>query len=349
MPILILNIIILFLYASFIYFLAPYNKAIQRFLFINIAFLHLLILHIFFDTTSFPDLDNYYDYFKSISNPNIEQPKIEIGWTILNKGLFIISESSFILFFTVSFTTLLFHIITIKRYSQIYWLSIFIFLCSVFYNSLFILRQNLAMAICLMTIPYIIERKKIKFFTITLIAVSFHYSALIWLISFFIYSFKIDKRFYFFLASLSILLFFFMETVLKNLILLTTNIMMYTGQKEMGGLGVLKGLAIDLFVLMLSVYSFGGLNHIKGDNKLFFQLISISVFFTLISYFGSAFTLFGRLNLYFTIPSIFLISNAIANLKNKKIQYILFIPVIFVIYLALLNATAQYGYKLNFN
>ncbi|MDB4192533.1 EpsG family protein, partial [Flavobacteriaceae bacterium] len=136
--------------------------------------------------------------------------------------------------------------------------------------------------------------------------------------------------------------------VLENLTILTTKIMMYTAPIKEGGLGVLKGLAIDLFCLILSVYSFGGLNRIKGHNKLFFQLISTSVFITLLSYFGTAFTLFGRLNLYFTIPSILLLPNALANLKNKKIQYLLFIPVIFVIYLALLNAKAQYGFNLNF-
>ena len=346
MPLLILNIIILLIYASLINLSTSFNKITLRFLFLNIAFVHLLFLHIFFDAASFPDLDNYYDYFKKI-----DHAEIEIGWNILNKTLYYISDSNFILLFTVSFAMLLFYIITVSRYSEIPWLSIFIFLCTIFYNSLFILRQNLAMAICLMSIPYIIERNKIKFFAITLIAFSFHYSALVWFASYFIYSFKLDKRFYFIIMSLSILLYLFMEMVLESFIMLTTKIMMYTAPKESGGLGLIKGIAIEVFVLIISIYSFGGLNRIKGYNKLFFAIISISVALYLISYFGTAFTLFGRLNLYFSMASIFLLPNALFNLKNKKNKNILFtslIFVIFVIYLALLNATAQYGYKLNF-
>lgn len=347
MPILILNIIILLVYASLINLSISINKSTQRFLFLIIAFIHLLFLHVFFDATLFPDLDNYYDYFKKIDNA-----EIEIGWNILNKALYYITESYFILLFIVSFIMLLFYFITIKKFSEIAWLSIYIFICTIFYNSLFILRQNLAMAICLMSIPYIIDRNKTMFFAITLIAVSFHYSALIWFVSYFMFSFKIDKRFYFTLISISMLLFLFMEIVLESFIVLTTKIMMYTAPKESGGLGVLKGVAIDIFVLLISVYSFEGFNGIKGYNKLFFQLVSISVVLTFISYFGTAFTLFGRLNLYFSMASIFLVPNALFNLKYKKNKYLLFtsiISVTFVIYLALLNATAQYGYKLNFN
>ena len=155
------------------------TRSAQRSLFLGIAFLHLSFLHIFFDSTNFPDLPGYVTYFNSILDP---QPfiQLEIGWYFLNRILHGISHNSFILIVSVSIIMITCYLITIDRYSAIPWLSVLLLLCTVFYNSLFVLRQHLAIPICLLSIPYILERKPFKFAILTLIAVSFHLSAIVW-------------------------------------------------------------------------------------------------------------------------------------------------------------------------
>lgn len=318
------------------------NMKTQRFLFLTIAFLHLMFMHTFFDASLFPDLSNYYEYFNSFGN-NYEAVKLEIGWYFLNRVLHSISNNNFILLFFVSFVMLLSYIITINRYSAIPWLSIFIILCTVFYDSLFVLRQHLAIPICLMSIPYIIERKPIKFILLTLLAVSFHYSALVWFLAYFIYLLNINKGFYLKIIIFSSLLYFFMEIILNNVIMLTTNIRAYTVSNNTGGAGALKSAVVNLSIIGLSLFCFGNPDRITGYNKLFFQLTVVAFFINFIDFFGTSFALFSRLNLYYSISSILLIPNALANINNKRLQLIL-VPVICVSYLFLLRSIAQYGY-----
>jgi len=313
-------------------------------------------MHTFFDASLFPDLPNYYDYFKSFSNIHqssnsfinkYEAENLEIGWYFLNRVLHSISNNNFILLFFVSFIMILSYIITVKRYSAIPWLSIFLILCTIFYDPLFVLRQHLAIPICLMSIPYIIERKPIKFILLTLLAISFHNSALIWIPAYFIYPIKINLRFVFILIFLTGLFFFSMEIILKNLIMLTRKIMEYTNLENQGAIGALKGSAVVLSTLLLSLYSFKKVDRITGYNKLFFQLSMIAFILNFIPFFGTSFTLFSRLHLYYSVSGIFLIPNALANINNKRLYYIL-IPVICVCYLFFLRPIAQYGYGFKF-
>lgn len=343
MLVLLLNILLLLFYGIRIK-ASPLNPDSQRLLFLAIAFLHLLFLHIFFDKTLFPDLPGYITYFNSVSNP---QPfvRLEMGWFVLNKILHFISNNSFILIISVSIIMIISYLITIDRYSAIPWISVFLILCTVFYNSLFILRQHLAIPVCLLSIPYIVGRKPFKFALVTLLAVSLHYSALIWILVYFIYPIKINTGFYIMVIALSVLLYFFMEVILKNLIILTPKIMAYTISNRSGGTGVLKILAVNISTFLLSLYSFRDTSQITGHNKLFLQLIIITICLNALEFFGTSFSLFGRLNLYYSVPAVLLIPNALIQIANKKIYYFL-LPAICILYIFFLSHMVQYGYKI---
>ena len=353
MIVLFVNIMFLILYA-FIVRLTPLNKRPQNLLFLAIAFLHLMFLRTFMDASLFPDLEGYTSHYKSFLTYRMSDTRsrfnfisLELGWDFLNNILSYISSNSFFLFFIVSVIMLLCYLISIKRYSAIPWLSVFIIFCTVFYNSLFVLRQNLAIPICLMSIPYIVDRKPIKFLLITLLAVSIHNSALVWLLVYFVYSLKLNIRFYFLIAILTSLLYFFMDVVLREFAIYTTNILAYTDVKTSGGIGSLKIAAVDLSILLLTLYSFVKIDRITGYNKLFFMLVNISFFINLLSYIGTSFTAFTRLNLYFAVGSIFLIPNALIKINDKYLQLLL-ILIICIGYLFILRGLAQYGYSLKF-
>jgi len=146
------------------------------------------------------------------------------------------------------------------------------------------------------------------------------------------------------MITLSVLLYFLLEVILKDLIMLTPKIMAYTVSNKSGGPGVLKILAVNMSAFLLCLFCFRSTAQITGYNKLFFQLIIITIFLNILEYFGTSFSLFSRLNLYYFVPSILLIPNALIQINNKKVYYIL-IPVICVLYFLFLRHMVQYGYE----
>ena len=296
------------------------------------------------DISLFPDLDNYIEYFNGILNPYM-LISVEIGWYWLNRMVYVISDNSFTLFFIVSLIIVLSYIITIKRYSAIAWLSVFLFITTLFYNSLFILRQNVAIAICLLSIPYVLNRNPIKYFLITLLAVSFHYSAFIWIVVYFMYPMKLDFKYYFIVSVGVILLFLYMEELLNYALTFTSKISAYTdyyNRLQSKTAGSIKSLIVPLSNFALFIYAFRK-QTITGYNKLFLILIVFNISLYLINYLGTSFTQITRLSPYFSVASIFLLPNAIADVKNKMQKHVLIIAVC-ISYLFLLNSTAQYGY-----
>jgi hypothetical protein len=145
------------------------------------------------------------------------------------------------------------------------------------------------------------------------------------------------------LIVLTSLFYFTTEIILENLMLFTTKIMAYTDADNQTSINAFKGVAVVLSTIILSLYSFKKVDKIKNYNKLFFQLTIMAFLLNFISYFDASFTLFSRLHLYYSISGIFLIPNALANISNKTLYYLL-TPVICVCYVFLLNAFVQYGY-----
>jgi hypothetical protein len=300
------------------------------------------------DISLFPDLNNYIDYYNGILNPYMLL-SIEVGWYWLNKMVYIISGNSFTLFFTVSLIIVISYIITIKRYSAIVWLSVFLFITTLFYNSLFILRQNVAIAICLLSIPYILSRNPIKFFLVALLALSFHYSAIIWILVYFVYPMKIDIKYYFFIGVGTLLVFIYMEQLLNNALMFSSKISAYTdyyNRLHSKTAGSIKSLIVPLSNFALFIYAFRK-QTITGYNKLFFILIVFNINLYLINYLGTSFTQITRLSPYFSVASIILLPNAIANIKNKMEKHV-FTMAVCIAYLFLLNSTAQYGYGFSY-
>jgi hypothetical protein len=119
--------------------------------------------------------------------------------------------------------------------------------------------------------------------------------------------------------------------------------MAYTDSENQGAINALKSSAVVLSTLFLCLFSFKNIDKITGYNKLFFQLSMMAFILNFIPFFGTSFTLFSRLHLYYSTSGILLIPNALSNIKNKKLYYFL-IPIIFISYLFLLKSIAQYGY-----
>lgn len=322
-------------------------------LFLFIMFFQLLFLYVFNNHNDFPDTDYYergFNYSLKVGWLNVSalqhfatEIKFELGWCYYTKLLNFLINDSIILWISTGFIIIQSYFAFIKKHSLIPWLSVFLFIALVFYNSLFVLRQNLAAAICLFSIPYIIERKLWKFLLLIFVAFTIHQTAIIFVLLYLLYPFKIDKKFFILVISVGILFYIGFQFALNF------------AATYLKGYGVYKAAAITpanttAFLISVCVFVFITISYYpftKMDNysKLFFQMLVLLVMIDL-SRIGLSGTI-GRLNLYFFLAVILLLPNAITQIKKPAFRYLSIIS-ISVLYFILMLRQMNYGFNLIF-
>lgn len=149
-------------------------------------------------------------------------------------------------------------------------------------------RQALSIAILLWSYGFLIEKKAIKFLIVSLIAVSFHYSSIMFIVTYFLLyskllqSIKLDKKFYikWILGLTTVMLFF--QGILDVLLSLFPKYAYYKGTILLDGEPrlalILQGLvAITLFVTSMALISYE--DKVKINNRIlaFFSIVNISL------------------------------------------------------------------------
>ena len=146
--------------------------------FLVLAFLQLFVLHAFLDPSTMPDLPGYAFVYKKMEylSPfdKIALVKMETGWMVMNKALCMVSKNPRLLIVLTSLCIVGGYFVAIKKYSPMLGLSVILFFFTTYLQSLFVLRQHLAVAICLLSIPAILNRKQVLFLLIMALAFSMH-------------------------------------------------------------------------------------------------------------------------------------------------------------------------------
>ena len=355
MFVLLFNISLILIYGTIITTLRTLTPKNKRLIFFVVAFLHLIFLYIFKDPTEFPDLDEYEIYLKNLTTSfttytnERADDRAEIGWYLLNKFTRIILGDNiiFIVLFSAS-VTLISYFVTINRYSRNVVFAVFILLCTNFYPSLFVLRQHMAMPICYLTIPYILNRNFKKFLFVTFIAILFHYSAIIWIPVYFLYNLRFNKKILLWAIISFVLLAKTMEILLDNLALVLPIVASYgvdafDGQATDGG--QFKPFLFVSALLIIAYKSQGGFNSMSRIDRFCSMMLIIAFFLDIFHIIGSAFAEFSRLNLYFETCAIILIPNSIRCIKDKTIKVFITVVLAFL-YIRMLSAFANYGFNL---
>jgi hypothetical protein len=117
----------------------------------------------------------------------------DYGYRLLYLFLRLFSEDRHFMFFMVGMLYYVVQAYVIKKHSPLFYLSLFIIFCKFYLMSFVYLRQELAMVVCWLSIPYILDRKYIKFFGLMAVAFLFHKSALLFLPLYFIAPIKFPK------------------------------------------------------------------------------------------------------------------------------------------------------------
>lgn len=328
MTTLVLNIVLITLLAFIIN--ATSLRAEQKGkLFLGIAFCQLFIIHAFLDPDVMQDLPGYYETYQTFGENPLRESilvgyvgvKMEPGWIVLCKLLYYISHNPRLLLLVTSFVMVGAYCKSISKYSCIPWLSILIYLCTTFDQSLFVLRQHSAIALSLLSIPYILNREFKKYILIMLLAVSIHSTAIIFFPMYFVYAIKL-KNYWFFFITVSILGIVFSSTVFPWLFSHTW----YNGYDDRAGSNYTV-FFITLCSLVLYLVSIRfRIESLTGVDKYFFLLISMAVLLCLC---GVGFSPTNRLVKYFSVASIFVIPRAIIHFKGTTTKALIIIFVVF--------------------
>ena len=164
------------------------NKS-KRLLF-HLAVLFLIVFCALRDAFLYPDIQNYYDYFKYGYTEYDLQDQFNYGYGLLNTICALFTSSFQPLLIVISFITVSFYSRAIKEYSPYLFLSLILYVLINYYPSFFLLRQYLAMGVFLHSLKYVIDRKFFHFGICLLISLSFHTTAIIALPVYFLYGIK---------------------------------------------------------------------------------------------------------------------------------------------------------------
>lgn len=165
--------------------------------FLSLAFVLIFIVHAFKDPLSLPDTPEYLKGFLESGRTGwgtlaargfkLHLLKAEPGYVFLNKLLASATTKPQSIFLLTSFIMLTGYYVAIRKYSLIPWLSVIIFLLTVFNMSLFVLRQFMAMSIMLFSFRYVVQRQLLPFLAVVLLAFTIHQTALVFIPVYFFY------------------------------------------------------------------------------------------------------------------------------------------------------------------
>lgn len=328
------------------------NEFASSKLFMFFSFVCILFLYIFKDNSIFPDLDNYeilfqnsrlvsWDRVSELQNYLITD-KYEIGWCCYTKFFSSISNDFSLIISATAFIYLFCFWLLIKRYSKYLLFAVVLFVILRFYNSCFILRQNTAVAICVLSIPYIENRKPIKFALTIIFASLFHQSAMIFSIMYFLYNVSITKKYIISVVIITLALYLGVLTILNNIVQYIEYYQSYIveNRTEQGSNYTAGFLSLISVCFLFLVYKNKTLDK---RTTLFIHALVISSIINVIKV-GMPGTV-GRLALYFTAFQVIIIPNACKTITNSsyRIMAVLFF---FVLYFVLFYSTFNYGFEI---
>lgn len=188
------------------------------------------------------DWQSYLDFFETGGSlQNYLDGPMELTFTLINWAVASTTNSYTLLLFLLSCIIFSTNYYIIKKYSPCLFISLLLFF-ALDRGDVFFVRQTISTSICLFSLKYVIEEKKIHFFLCVLFAYTFHASAILFLIAYFVYHYKLTKRSFIFLIIATIVLSLF-STLLMQFIgpflggRFEAKLARYLGEEEMYGMG----------------------------------------------------------------------------------------------------------------
>jgi hypothetical protein len=203
-----------FLCACFELFLSGRRKIVTIFLVASLGLAVILIAGMRWETGT--DWITYRYFFETIETRNWSSSGMELGYEMLVRFFKMLSgEQTVFLFFCASFIVLLTYY-TLYKHSPYPLFSLFLLISYSLVGIGFGVRQDLAIAITLFSITYIIDRSLIKFVLLVSLAAFIHKSSLIFLPAYYLYNFRWNLVKALTAISISIICVLMSETIMQT-------------------------------------------------------------------------------------------------------------------------------------
>lgn len=290
-----------------------------------ICFLFIFIMGILRAELLGVDVNNYKEYFEvwyldytfidTLKNFNID-----IGYVLINKIIYLFTHDFFIakcIIYSISFGIISYVIYKRSMYPA---LSYLIYIGFGYLGLSFcILRQFLAIPICLYAYKFV-EKRDLKRFIIAIgIASTFHKTAITFLIIYPLLTYQFKN--YQFLKKIVMIFAFFTSAIIILPILMSVYINDYSENFVMG-----EGTSLLLFFVFIYVFLCVINQYYKKTiaTKKQKDILFLPICFQIIAFF---FSLFSRVTYYFSILFVITIPNIVYKGKNNKILYVFFMVI----------------------
>lgn len=301
----------------------------------------LFVLSAFRADTVGGDLERYLPHFESICTSSslleaIKDSNSESGFVVFQKILGYISPTERAFIFVTSFLSLIGPFYFIWRYSPWPIYSLLLYFAWGFYSNTFNnVRQSIAISIILCSFPFIFDRKFVKYLIATVIATTFHSSAIFCIFMYFIPNLKLKVRnvivslvFSFaFYAILGIALIKFVLDVYWTRY--DSEDLLLTGGSGMGRFAIYAIYATFLYVTYLICGGGGNSNRSIYVDFLMWLL----VFSPMVQLFATQVATLTRLTFYYFIPSVVLVPLVLNRIKSIHMKDIISVSLLFIMYL----------------
>lgn len=316
------------------------------------TFVSLVFFHTFIDIYSIPDLEPYYLEFLQVEHNTWteilsgETSRLEIGFLVLLKLVNSIGGDFRIVLLICSLLIITPYYIAIRKYSPYAALSVILILLTTYNQSLFVLRQHIAIAITIYSYQFVINRNFRKFAIAMVLAFLFHKSSIVFIPIYFIYGIKNNKSYIITIIASTVVL-SLITRVLYSSIGFEMGYNTYIEDNE----NTTNNLQSILYLLILIAYIFFINNSSlkPGINKLSLTLL---IFTTILCSVGIGLSMISRLSLYYN--AILFISTPLTsryiNDNIIKFAYVICIIAVFT-YMTFYGSFYNFieGYNLDFN
>lgn len=312
-----INFIICVIIGIFCYYVIPKNRVMQDRLFLSTTFLILLFIHTFVDVNSLPDLANYENAFNILSHTAwnrifVDQieAKMEDGFILMMKLTSFIGGNFRLFLFFTSLLILVPYYYLINKLPAHKFIAVMFLLLSTYNQSLFVLRQHIAVAMTLCTYSFIIDRRLWHFLLVICIAFFIHQSVIIFIPVYFLYGIKNNRMLILLLVIVTFVLYSSFGLILEYF---AYNILEgYTSYVE-SDLGTnFTGFIISLYKLLFFIIAVRKRAFTEPILKLLFIIVLLSA---VIQFVGVGFNPVGRMVIYFNAFTCLLVPFTMMHLK----------------------------------
>ena len=311
----------------------------------------LLLLFIFNDHSLLPDLPDYINYFNVIGETpwrelvNIRKYiyiKEDYGFIYSFKIIHSLFDSEIFLFAVIGVFIIFSYLYFVRMFSTGILSPIFFYLAYSFYENLFLIRQSIAVGILLISLKFLVQQRKLRFFTMICVAFTFHQTSIVMLLVLLMDSLK-NYRQLIGVTSVVIILGAYLRKILISSFAVNLD-----GYETYSQYDLNSSNLVPLFIglIFLSVLIF----YICNENVVYDReakvIINMAVVFLIIEMlrFG-LFGVFGRLNMFFAPCWFIIIPGAVQSIQSRLLR-LSFLCAFVSLFVLLYESSMNYGFSL---